>query len=321
MRTAFINELTSQARSNTSIFLIVGDIGFSVVEAFASEFPDRFLNVGVAEQNMVGIAAGLAMEGYQVFTYSIANFPTLRCLEQIRNDIGYNKLPVAVVALGAGVAYGNLGYSHHAVQDIGVIRSLESLLVLSPGDPGETRECVQWLVNNPAPAYLRIGKAGEPDLHEVRGISEGPLEIRRGGGRFAIASTGSVLSVALDAARLLDESGISVSVFSCPWLHPVTADFFSPLADFEHVITVEEHLPIGGLASTLRDTLGRCGNLHSVCLKPELAEKVGTQRYLRAASGLDSGSISALVRRLSVGGADVKQHGIKKEGSSKVAAL
>src|SRR5947208_16901085 len=116
MRTTFINQLIEEAKKDKNIFLIVGDLGFSVVEPFAKEFPDRFLNAGVAEQNMTGVAAGLASEGYHVFTYSIANFPTFRCLEQIRNDICYHRLPVTVVSVGAGMAYGNLGYSHHAVQ-------------------------------------------------------------------------------------------------------------------------------------------------------------------------------------------------------------
>ena len=141
MRTAFIQELIVQARIHPDIFLVVGDLGYSVIEPFAAEFPDRYLNAGVAEQNMTGVAAGLASEGWHVFTYSIANFPTLRCFEQIRNDIAYHKLPVTVVAVGAGLAYGSLGYSHHAVQDIAVMRTLPELTLLSPADPGETREC------------------------------------------------------------------------------------------------------------------------------------------------------------------------------------
>ena len=161
MRTAFIQQLILQARRNPRLFLVVGDLGFSVVEAFAQEFPDRFLNAGVAEQNMTGVAAGLGSEGYHVFTYSIANFSTIRCLEQIRNDICYHNLPVTVVAVGGGLAYGNLGYSHHAVQDIAIMRTLPNMTVLAPADPGETRECVDWLSANPGPSYLRIGKAGE----------------------------------------------------------------------------------------------------------------------------------------------------------------
>ena len=200
MRTAFIQELILQARKNPKIFLVVGDLGFSVVEPFAKEFPDRFLNAGVAEQNMTGVAAGLASEGYHVFTYSIANFPTLRCLEQIRNDVCYHNLPVTVVSVGAGMAYGNLGYSHHAVQDLAIMRTLPNITVFSPADPGETRECVQWLSFNPRPSYLRIGKAGEPDLHSLRGIFDGPLRVCEGRPDAAIVATGSILKLALDFA-------------------------------------------------------------------------------------------------------------------------
>jgi transketolase len=298
MRTAFINELTAQARINPSLFLLVGDIGFSVVEAFAKEFPDRFLNVGVAEANMIGVASGLALEGYHVFTYSIANFSTLRCIEQIRNDVGYHELPVTVVSVGAGVAYGNLGYSHHAVQDIGVVRALGSIAILSPADPGESRECVEWIVNNPRPSYLRIGKAGEAALHDKRGIAGGPIEVRKGEGEIALVSTGSVLAIAIEAARLAEETGKQVSVFSCPWLHPVGPEFFAPLRGFKHIVAIEEHLPYGGLASILRDSPVIEGKVHSVSLRPELAGEVGSQHYLREISGINGGAIRDLIMSL-----------------------
>ena len=131
MRNIFINKLTDLAKNNKNIFLLVADIGYGVVEEFQNKYPDRFLNVGVAEQNMTGIAAGLAAEGYHVFTYSIANFPTFRCAEQIRNDIDYHNLPVTVVSVGGGVAYGNLGYSHHAVQDYGLMRMMPNFTSIS----------------------------------------------------------------------------------------------------------------------------------------------------------------------------------------------
>ena len=139
MRNTFIKKLTELAKNNQNIFLLVADIGFGVVEEFESKFPNRFLNVGVAEQNMTGIAAGLAAEGYHVFTYSIANFPTFRCAEQIRNDIDYHNLPVTVVSVGGGVAYGNLGYSHHAVQDYGLMRMMPNFTLAAPGDPNEVQ--------------------------------------------------------------------------------------------------------------------------------------------------------------------------------------
>ena len=193
MRTAFINELVIQAETDSSLFLVVGDLGYSVVEPFANQFPDRFLNAGVAEQNMTTVAAGLASEGYHVFTYSIANFSTLRCLEQIRNDICYHNLSVTVVAVGGGVAYGNLGYSHHAVQDIAALRSMPNMTVLSPADPGEAAGCVRYAIDKRRPSYLRLGKAGEKILHPTQLISNGPILVREGTADLAIAATGVVL--------------------------------------------------------------------------------------------------------------------------------
>jgi len=298
MRTTFIQELLVQARQHPKIFLVVGDLGFSVVEPFAEEFPDRFLNVGVAEQNMTGVAAGLASEVYHVFTYSIANFPTLRCLEQIRNDVVYHRLPVTVVSVGAGFAYGNLGYSHHAVQDIGILRTLPELTILSPADPGETRECVQWLTDNPRPAYLRLGKASEPVLHETRGLTRAPLKILEGQSDCALVATGSILQVALEAAHKLANEGISVSVFSCPWLQSVTAEFFQPLAAFRRLTVLEEHVAAGGLASLLREHLTGGQKILSLAPSASALNQVGSQEFLRRRSGIDSEAVMAAVRRI-----------------------
>ena len=297
MRTAFINELIAQARIHPEVFLVVGDLGFSVVEPFAREFPDRFLNAGVAEQNMTGVAAGLASEGFHVFTYSIANFPTLRCLEQIRNDVCYHGLPVTVVSVGAGMSYGNLGYSHHAVQDLAVMRCLPGMTVLSPADPGETRECVEWLTAHPRPSYLRIGKAGEPKLHDVRGITAGPLQILSGTGDTALVATGSVLKVALEAARLAGATGISPPVFSCPWLAPVEGIFFQPLTQYRRLITLEEHVSAGGFASLLREHLPHNIEIVPICIPHSMSGAVGSQQWLREQAGFTPQGVLELLQR------------------------
>lgn len=296
MRTAFINELTVQARRHPEIFLVVGDLGYSVVEPFAEEFPDRFLNAGVAEQNLTGVAAGLASEGYHVFTYSIANFPTLRCLEQIRNDIAYHRLPVTVVSVGAGFAYGNLGYSHHAVQDIGILRTLPELTILSPADPGETCESMQWLADNPGPSYLRLGKAGEPELHQAHGLMDGPLQILDGGSDLALMATGSILKEALSAAGQMAAAGVSMSVFSCPLLQPVSAEYLSSLTKYPCLVAVEEHLSAGGLASLLREHLTQ--PIHSLAVPPNTLGVVGSQEYLRRHAGLDAAGIGAAISKV-----------------------
>ncbi len=292
MRTAFIDELIQQARLHQDIFLIVGDLGYSVVEPFASEFPDRFLNAGVAEQNMTGVAAGLAMEGYHVFTYSIANFPTLRCLEQIRNDVCYHNLPVTVVAVGGGLAYGNLGYSHHGVQDIAVMRTLPNITVLAPGDPGETRECVGWLASHPGPSYLRVGKAGEKTLHSVRGLgSAQPLAVRPGEGEIALISTGGILEETMHAAALLEADGKSPPVYSMPWLKPLGKNACQQLTSYKHIIAVEGHIREGGLASILQENLPARVSVSSLSVSEAGCDEVGTQLALRRRFGLDAEAI------------------------------
>lgn len=294
MRTAFIQELIVQARKHPDVFLLVGDLGYSVVEPFAREFPDRYLNAGIAEQNMAGVAAGLASEGYHPFIYSIANFPTLRCFEQIRNDVAYHNVPVTVVAVGAGMSYGSLGYSHHAVQDIAVMRSLPEITLLSPADPGETREAVEWLTAHPTPSYLRLGKAGEANLHSVRGIADGPLEIRAGKGPCALVATGSVLSVACDAAASMPD--LSIAVFSCPWLQPTDRRYFERFLSYERVLVMEEHLASGGLASLLRDTLPEHRGITSMPIAAAALHEVGCQITLRERSGISVDNVKRWLR-------------------------
>lgn len=292
MRTAFINALMEKARGNDRVFLVVGDLGYTVVEPFAKEFPNRFLNAGVAEQNMTGIAAGLAAEGYHVFTYSIANFPTLRCLEQIRNDICYHKLPVTVVAVGAGLAYGNLGFSHHGIQDIAALRCMPNMTIASPADPGETRGCLSYVLDNPGPSYLRLGKAGEPDLHSVPVDGVRPLEIVSGSSEVALVGTGSILGVALQAADLLRAEGISPSVFSVPFLSPLDASSLRGIWRKRNVITVEEHVLPGGLGSLLRELAPDGVRIRSFHVGSSRYNAVGSQSYLRNLHGLTAGALA-----------------------------
>lgn len=293
MRTAFIENFMRLAEENSRMFLITGDLGFSVLEPFAEKYPDRFLNAGVAEQNMTGLAAGLASEGYHVFTYSIANFPTLRCLEQIRNDVCYHKLAVTVVAVGAGMAYGNLGYSHHGLQDIAALRSLPGMEIWSPADPGETAQALRWVTDNPGPSYLRLGKAGEPPLHDCAWSSEQVLKIRSAeGASIALVATGSQLKETLQASDALAELGIAVDVFSAPRLVPPQPEvYFQPLSDYREIHSYEEHSPVGGLGSLLAETFSGEIRVFRHGVGAEYISTVGSQDYLRKKAGLDSDSI------------------------------
>lgn len=291
MRNTFINELSVLARQNPHVALIVGDLGYSVVEAFAEEFPDRFINAGVAEQNMTGLAAGMASEGYHVFTYSIANFPSFRCAEQIRNDVAYHKLPVTIVSVGGGLAYGALGYSHHAVQDYALMRTLPNMLIAAPGDPLEVRSCIRYLVKNPGPSYLRLGKAGEPNFHSKEPeVAPGRwLKVRDGVSRRAILSTGAGLQIAMEWCLLSEYA--DCSVYSIPlWSMADKERQVKTLREFDEVLTIEDHLLDGGFGSWLleakaTDQSNRC-SVRPVALSPEVCGTVGSQSTLNQFGGI-----------------------------------
>ena len=293
MRTAFINELVVQARENPRIFLLVGDLGYSVVEPFATEFPERFINMGVAEQNMAGVAAGLASEGFHVFIYSIANFPTFRCLEQIRNDVCYHRYPVTVVSVGGGLAYGNLGYSHHAVQDYAVMRCLNPMTIAAPGDPLETAACVEWLAANPQPSYLRLGKAGEPVIHDCKPPLEcGKMVQVKGGGLESgvFLTTGASLRYAVEAIdHPLLRGGWGV--VSLPlWGEEKKSVIASGLSPHRAIISVEDHLTAGGFGSFLREAVAGTEiqqRLRTLSLNASVCGLVGKQDVMNSAGGLD----------------------------------
>lgn len=291
MRNAFIQELVTLARQHPQIALIVGDLGYSVIEPFADEFPDRFINAGVAEQNMTGLAAGMASEGYHVFTYSIANFPTFRCAEQIRNDVAYHQLPVTVVAVGGGLAYGALGYSHHAVQDYALMRTLPNMLIAAPGDPMETRACMRYLVENPGPSYLRLGKAGEPCFHEkVPTVQPGRwLEVSPGDINATLLTTGATLGYAIE--RQHKSEGVRPAVHSMPlWNMESKQQQTQQVACYGSVTTLEDHLRDGGFGSWLLEAVAQYGGpldcLQIEALDSRVCGTVGSQAMLNYYGGL-----------------------------------
>lgn len=293
MRNAFIDELVSLAQVHPQIALVVGDLGYSVVEPFADKFPDRFINAGVAEQNMTGLAAGMASEGYHVFTYSIANFPSFRCAEQIRNDIDYHKLPVTVVAVGGGLAYGALGYSHHAVQDYALFRSFPNTLISAPGDPMEVRACLRYLVSNPQPSYLRLGKAGEPCFHATvpqvepgRWLRVSPQE---GEATSTMLTTGATLEMAMREHGAMTNN--ACAVHSLPlWSMSSKQMQVEQVEDWQKILTVEDHLQDGGFSSWLLESLVSRPSLRpridSRYLNENVCGTVGSQSTLNKFGGL-----------------------------------
>lgn len=297
MRTSFINQLIKEAETNEKIFLLVGDLGFSVVEPFAELFPERYLNVGIAEQNMAGIAVGLAMEGYCVYIYSIANFPTLRCMEQIRYDICYHNVNVKIVAVGGGFAYGPLGASHHATEEIGMLRTIPNLVVCAPGDPEETKAITSFTAHHIGPCYIRIGKAGEPLVHKENSainLSLGDILKIKDNGEVAVFSTGAMLRYVVD---FVEQNNIKASVFSFPFIKPLNKETLIEIFNsHKKIITIEEHQAQGGFGSAIleviNDLLEEGGlsyppKVKRIAIQDKFYSVAGSQNYLRKLAGLE----------------------------------
>jgi transketolase len=298
MRDAFIRTLTELVLQHPEVILLSGDLGFAVLNEYTARFPRQFLNVGVAEQNMSGLAAGLALEGHTVFTYSIGNFPTLRCLEQIRNDICYHGANVKIVCIGGGMSYGAVGFSHHATEDLAILRSLPNMLVLSPGDLWEAAEASRFLVNHRGPAYLRLDKSCAPPTNlpdEV--FVPGRIRVVRQGQDVTLAATGGILAEALQAAGLLASEGIEARVLSVHTIKPLDVKTLSAAArDTGGIVTIEEHTVSGGLGGAVAEALLEAGApprfFFRMGLRDTFSSVVGSQQYLRKVYSLDAPSIA-----------------------------
>ncbi len=293
MRNAFIDELVKLATLNSNIVLMVGDLGFSVVEPFQDQFPHRFFNAGVAEQNMMSMAAGMASEGCHVFVYSIANFPTFRCAEQIRNDVAYHQLPVTVVSVGGGLAYGSLGYSHHAVQDYALMRVMPNMLIAAPGDPLEVKACLKYLVENPQPSYLRLGKTGEKILNTTMPELEpgrwNHVIQTNSDNAEAILTTGNGLQIA--KGYFDQKKHKEMDLFSLP-LWGMHQKKMQPqqIQAFQSLTLIEDHLLDGGFSSWMLEALLEkpelLARIKAKALDPIVCGMVASQNELHVAGGL-----------------------------------
>ena len=300
MRNAFIEKLTDLAEKNEKIFLIVGDLGYGVIEHFEEKFPRRFLNAGVAEQNMMGMAAGLASAGFQVFVYSIGNFPTFRCLEQIRNDVCYEELDVTIVSIGAGLSYGTLGYSHHTIDDIGVMNSLPGMTIYSPADPIETRLALDRSTSIKTPKYFRLGKSGESDVFTSTQSNFPDWTPLANGERLLLLTTGAITAEAFKAVQTLQQDGINVSLCAIPVLKPFQFDK-EYIKYFKYVLVVEEHSISGGLGSIVSEQIALNGisiNLVKLGLPDLIHHEIGSQEYLRSFFGIDSKGIVNKIKEI-----------------------
>lgn len=297
MRSAFISTLTELAKRNKDIFLLTADLGFSVLENFKDEFSGRFYNVGVAEANMAGIAAGLALSGKTVFIYSIVPFATMRCFEQIRNDICYQDLNVRIVGVGGGFSYGSAGMTHYAFEDISLMRSLFNMTVICPGDPLETRLAVKESLRRKGPIYIRIGKGGDALVHTV--IED--FKIGSGitiytGRDLTIIATGNMLNIAKQVSDRLREENLSVRFISMHTIKPIDRNLIiNAASQTKAIFTLEEHSIIGGLGSAVAEVLAEQKNKVKFMrfgLLDKAPKEVGSHDYLRQRYGLDTGSIT-----------------------------
>lgn len=295
MRTAFIEQLVKEAEKNDKIFLIVGDLGFSVVEKFQNAYPERFLNIGIDEQNMIGVAVGLAMQGFNVFVYSIGNFPTLRCMEQIRYDIAYHHANVKVVSVGAGYAYGSLGASHHATEELGMLRTIPDMIICSPCDPFETRAITKIAAQYDGPMYLRLGKAGEKQIYkfyEELIISDIHL-YQESLSENVLFVTGSIMDYAVNYIKV---NQIDTAIYSVPFVKPLNrVQLKEIVSKHKNVIVLEEHQKSCGLGSALIEQISdmyaagqieEYPRVNRIAIDDKFYSIAGNQSYLRECAGL-----------------------------------
>ena len=313
MRQAFINTLMKLAERDERIYLLTGDAGFTILERFIEKFPGRYLNVGIAEANLIGAAAGLALSGKTVFCYSIIPFVTMRCFEQVRVDLCYQKLPVKLIGVGEGVTYGTAGATHHAIEDIAIMRALPNMTVICPGDPFEMENAVESSLALSGPCYIRLGKSGEAKIHSSReiGFALGRgIKIREGEGAVVI-STGNMLPAAAEVCRRLAAKGFKPGLVSLHTVKPIDRDLIQALpARYRLVATLEEHNVIGGLGSALGDVILEEQlplRLVKFAIPDRYACVAGSQEYLRQDFGL---STDAILSRLE---AEMRREGINNK--------
>lgn len=301
MRDTFVKTLIEEAKKDKNIELVTGDLGFGVLKPYFEQLPNQFTNAGIAEQNMTGVAAGMALCGKTVFTYSIGNFPTLRCIEQIRNDCAYPHANVKIVCVGGGFVYGSLGMSHQATEDIAILRALPEVTVVCPGDLVEAAEATKAIAHTPGTVYLRLGRGGEKRVHnKIDNFQIGKaIKIREAKAdcnkKVALFSTGAILDEVTEAAGILEKEGIGVEEYSFHTVKPIDKDVILDCANrYDYIVTVEEHNVIGGFASAVSEVITDSDenvSLIKIGLNDEYCSKVGNQKYLRAQYGMTAQDI------------------------------
>lgn len=302
MRDTFVRVLMDIANKDNNVYLVTGDLGFGVLKPFWERFPNQFINAGIAEQNMTSLAAGLALEGKIVFTYSIGNFPTLRCMEQIRNDCAYHNANVKIVCVGGGFAYGSLGMSHHATEDIAMMRALPDVTVIAPGDLVEAEAAVKAIYRHEGTCYLRLGRGGENRIHvRTLDFKIGKAIKIKDGEEIALLSTGAIFDEALDACEMLNECGVDPALYTFPTVKPVDKDtIYKFIGKYDLVVTIEEHNITSGFGSAVSEVISEVDTgsmkLIRIGLNDTYSSTVGSQKYLRDKYGISSKKIVRKIR-------------------------
>ncbi len=302
MRIAFQRALSRACMKNKNVVLITGDLGYSAFEPLRDQFPKQFLNAGVAEQNMIGVAAGMALSGKTVFAYSIATFASMRGFEQIRDDIAYQNLPVRIVGVGGGFSYGYLGVTHYAMEDMAIMRALPNMAVVAPVDPNETEAVIEYAITYPGPMYIRLGKAGEKNVFKnVPRFALGKFSVLAKEGDIAIFVAGPLVQNTLEAADILAAKKISCKVIGASSIKPIDKEMIKKISgECQLLVSLEEHNVIGGLGSAISDVLTESGS-RSALMKlgvPDTFPKcIGTQDYLRDLYGLSPAKIADSISR------------------------
>lgn len=301
MRDRFVSTVMRLAEQDKNVHLITGDLGFGVLKPFWERFPEQFTNAGIAEQNMTSFAAGMALEGKTVFTYSIGNFPTLRAVEQIRNDCAYHEANVKVVCVGGGFVYGSLGMSHHATEDLAVMRALPGVTVMAPADAAQAELATEAIYQQPGTCYLRLGRGGEPAL----GLDTTEFQIGRAmpvseGADVALLFTGAIGDEVLEAKSLLADAGVNAAVVAFPTVKPIDSETIASLARrCQTLVTIEEHNIVGGFGGAVAEVLaeldGPRARLVRIGLDDRYSSVVGSQKYLRDVYSM---SARAIVERV-----------------------
>lgn len=303
MRKTFINTLLDIAKKDKRIFLLTGDLGYSFLEEFKQKFPTRFLNMGVAEQNMIGVAAGLALSEKIVFVYSIVPFVTMRCFEQIRNDLCHQNLRVRIIGVGGGVAYGPAGVTHHSIEDIAIMRSLVNMMVIVPADPIELMLAIRQTINHEGPIYIRLPKGGESIIHSKESFNIYKSSLLEKGNSITIIVTGTMLLTAKHVSDELKKHGVFTRLISMPVIKPLDEAAIRNSARLTKAIfSIEEHGLVGGLGTAVSEVLaemGFNGIFKRFALPDTYNAFIGSQKYLLEEDGLSSDRIiRTILKRL-----------------------